>query len=373
MALLPPRHKHRWSRKRSRACVVILGSFLTAWFIVLWYTVARIDTAKDHSHLVPCPKTGCAPTSKTASPAISRGRKNLLIIATVPKDARHVAALWSELECFTADIDKIVLSAPDWSKSVMDPLVAQARSILQLNVEALYFTNDRYDVGLWCDALFHQGFFDSNPYDYVILLNDSVFALRPFTRIQDEIFQHNYSLVGLSYSQLNHYWLESIYRAFTADAVRIYMNHSCVPATHPSFCRNETDYQVWKRCIVEYHEIAIAGLYPRQNILGLYSSDPKRRPQNISEIRTWVNNKRLWHNLYKGHSFPLAKVNPPHFVPQLDHELIANCTKQMDLKFIQKLDYAKLAPNVKAVVPIRSIKYYLWKWKRGIKKMLSLD
>jgi hypothetical protein len=48
-------------------------------------------------------------------------------------------------------------------------------------------------------------------YESIILLNDSVFALRPFTGIQDRLAQHDLDLVGLSYSNTlegDRMWLE---------------------------------------------------------------------------------------------------------------------------------------------------------------------
>ena len=57
-------------------------------------------------------------------------------------------------------------------------------------IEARYFDNERYDVGLWCDGL--QGFYNSGKYDYYVLLNDSVFALRDFDGILRPL-KHNSS------------------------------------------------------------------------------------------------------------------------------------------------------------------------------------
>ena len=53
-------------------------------------------------------------------------------------------------------------------------VAAAARQELFLNHGA-YFENDRYDTGLWCDAIA-----EFTTKGWVHLVNDSVFALRRF-------------------------------------------------------------------------------------------------------------------------------------------------------------------------------------------------
>ena len=146
-------------------------------------------------------------TSIVRLPEGHTGRLKVLVIAAVPKDENHAVSLWTELECLTGGIDLVVLSVPNWSQNLTEHIASRARKELGLNVDTRYYVNDRYDLGLWCDALQDiRGTFKvsrgSVEYESIILLNDSVFAMRTFTGIQDRLAQSSGKLdmVGLSYS-----------------------------------------------------------------------------------------------------------------------------------------------------------------------------
>lgn len=136
-----------------------------------------------------------------------------MVIAAVPKDKNHAVALWTELECLTAGLDLVVLSVPDWSQDLVEQIASQAREKLGLNVVTKYNVNDRYDVGLWCDGLSDiKGSFKKNETsnfkeETILLLNDSVYALRPFTGIQDALAQ-DLDMVSLNYYEGHKVWLE---------------------------------------------------------------------------------------------------------------------------------------------------------------------
>jgi len=149
------------------------------------------------------------------------GRLKVMVIATVPRDEKHAVALWTELECLSGGLDLVILSSPDWSRNLTEQIASQGRTRLGLNVDTRYYRNDRYDVGLWCDALHDiRGKFKGNrgsvEYESIILINDSIFAMRPFTGIQDRLAQSHgrLDLVGLSYSYTpeGHFWLERYLR-----------------------------------------------------------------------------------------------------------------------------------------------------------------
>ena len=46
------------------------------------------------------------------SRALKGTKKRVLIMAVVPRDRRHIAALWTQLECFTIGVDSVILAAP---------------------------------------------------------------------------------------------------------------------------------------------------------------------------------------------------------------------------------------------------------------------
>ena len=353
----------RIKRPKNLSTRAMLGSFILFWFFSEWCTILLLGKWD----IIPEPSTrsllsrsakGCDPppernTGSTVNrqlvdntpTTLTKRTKNLLIIASVPYDERHAAAIWSQLECLTIGIDKVVISAPMWSKPVVEAILSAAREALALDIEAAYFVNDRYDVGLWCDALKWEGYSasgDKGPYEHIFLINDSVFTVRNSTHLVSKIESGRFSLVGMTYSKNPGYWLESVYRAFTPTGIATYMNHSCVPATHESFCPDEPDAQVRKRCIVDYHEIAIAGLYPRKNITGIFSADPD--DEKGEGVLTWVRNRKPWNRLVKFQGFPLAKVSPKHFIPELDYYLLRACTRTMNRTLVEGLDYESIRP-----------------------------
>ena len=119
-------------------------------------------------------------------------RLKVMVIAAVPKDEKHAVSLWMELECLTGGLDLVVLSVPNWSHNITEHIVSQARKELGHNMDIRYYVNDRYDLGLWCNALqdicrSFRGISSSVEYETIILLNDSIFAMPPFTGIQDRL------------------------------------------------------------------------------------------------------------------------------------------------------------------------------------------
>ncbi len=126
-----------------------------------------------------------------------------LIIATVPYDHYHAKALWSHLECLTENINHVVIAAPDadWSRSIVDAIVTKFQAALSnqnkdrsisktIIIEADYFVNDRYDVGLWCDALKSNYRYRRNTVprnQATFLVNDSAFSVRKYVELNDRI------------------------------------------------------------------------------------------------------------------------------------------------------------------------------------------
>jgi hypothetical protein len=275
--------------------------------------------------------------------------ETLMIIASVPYDERHVAAVWSQLECFTEGIDKLVLSVPHETKQISEQLVQAAKERLGLDVDVHYFTNNRYDTGLWCDALLEEGYNNKNnntngvPFENTILLNDSVFALRQFNGILQALQadkERQLQFVSLSHSHKYHYWLESVFRGFSRQGIATFVNYSCqLEANHSSFQK--------KTAIVLYHEMGLVTQYPPNTTVGLYESDP---PTSWPMQTTWVINKRLWKWLKDEHNFPVAKMNQAYAIPSLSDPIASTCTSKMDPSFLKSLNFSSFS-EFKSALP----------------------
>jgi hypothetical protein len=336
----------------------------------------------------------------------SNARNAVMVLASVPLDKRHVTALWSELDCFTRhkNLKKVLISAPIWSKSIILRIVDEVKLKIPqfmvnntnnnttfIEIEANFFRNDHYDVGLWCDGLQSLGINsiknnnnnnnNNNNYDDVILLNDSLFALRPFTSILDALRdnndsnnnnnnnsakqQNNIHMTSLSYSLTDPdgIWLESVFRGFDSYGIQKYMNHSCQrsqsqsqdnnnnnndPATFS--CFNIPDQLEKKRCIVKNYEIHIARLFANntntntnnktntnvinnEHVKGLYLSDvPKDMWKLNMTYMTWTRHVEYWKDiLVNKYNFPAAKVSKRNMIRTIKDPLIQQCTSKLNI------------------------------------------
>lgn len=199
-----------------------------------------------------------------------------------------------------------------------------------MTIEANFYDNNRYDVGLWCDAV--QGL--KERFAEFVLLNDSIFALRSYDGML-ETRRSNRTLlaVSLMYNARNKQnkqnktgiWTESFFRGFNSKGLDLFMDHSCVPSDHRSFGR--------KRSIVKYHEIGLSySQFSEEQVKGVYDGDPSKivgqpmwsaRPTHWREILLTVQN------------FPAAKVKG-EMIPTLDDPLLHSCTKHLDLSEMKK-------------------------------------
>mmetsp|Transcript_12762 Transcript_12762/g.25556 ORF Transcript_12762/g.25556 Transcript_12762/m.25556 type:complete len:392 (-) Transcript_12762:155-1330(-) len=296
-----------------------------------------------------------------------KGKYNdaVLIIASVPIDEKHVVALWTELECFVGSTSRVVISTAYWAKPMMDRLLVDVRRNIprfasgQVTIEAHFYDNERYDVGLWCDAL--QGLKDK--YENFALLNDSIFALREFDGILDTLRSKNVSMTSLNHNvdKENRTWHESVFRGFNGDGLSVFMNHSCVPRTHESFCKNltrksprkaKTVQRKRKRCITKYHEVAMSWEFPRpeQQVIGLYNGTvPEHmRSEETSIFPTWVLNIPYWReDLLEEQDFPAAKVNQERMIATTNDPLLDKCTRFLDRSLIDEIDFSKRELSLK--------------------------
>jgi hypothetical protein len=304
-------------------------------------------TTSSHDHLVH--------VIKYHHPSTVQPRKHgrLLIIAAAPKDERRIWTLWSELECFSATVDHVIVSGPIWSRNIVTKVLEEARASIPrfmsgvtttatTRLESQFYVNDRYDVGLWCDALIQttkDGTF--NNFDEFGLLNDSVFALREYPAIFNALKDHNVSLSSLSYSYSaknfrggygkEHFWVESVFRGMTPHGVEIFRNHSCLPANHSKFCR-EWPAKEQKGCIINHFEHDLALHFPPKDVFGFFESDA---PPETTKIRpykakkTWASNFLYWQKLVNESAFPVAKENVKESIGHLESPLLKNCTRYL--------------------------------------------
>jgi hypothetical protein len=277
--------------------------------------------------------------------------RNALIISTAPRTAKHVVALWSELECFTSDVDYVILSGPTWSEAILQQVVSLAKASIpkfaSISLTSQVFVNDRYDVGLWCDAL--QWMEDQGELadmSSVELLNDSVFALREYSGIRTALEDRNASMVSLSYS-LNRpegsgpemYWVESIWRGFDRPGIQTFKDYSCRPATDPMFCSRRWWGQ--KGCIVENFERNMVRQYPRDKVAGLFSSDvPSDMLTRKYSFPNWVRHPPYWQQLVENEGFPVSKVNWPEMIGSIDDDRLKVCTQHLDRSAMDGFDFS---------------------------------
>lgn len=290
------------------------------------------------------------------------------IVAVAPKNNVRLMALWSQLECFVTEekIQTIIISAPlsIKGKAFLERFVRHAKEsiphLTNMNVVIKYYINDRYDVGLWCDALKDKMEIyskdDGNNFDSVlaykefVLINDSIMAIRDdFTDVLDVLkLDSRLSMTSLNYSFLygskgdhnrsrdRKMWLESVFRAFNRNGITRYMNYACVPASHPYFCPDESDDEVKKRCVVEALEINIANLFHTQEIRGLFPSDVPTgmiREKGLEQVYLWHAHYPFWKNiLVERLGFPAMKVSNDMFVTRVKNRakvMFKKCTRYM--------------------------------------------
>jgi hypothetical protein len=145
------------------------------------------------------------------SPSASRPL-DVMIIASYPNDLTHAVALWTTLECLHHGVDKVYIAAPDFAQDLVNQFVDKVRASLSIDIEAHYFVNDRYDVGLWCDLMSATLGLPASRHKYstVQLINDSVFLLRPYSGIRDALVSND-TLTVASLSEAytaGYYWIE---------------------------------------------------------------------------------------------------------------------------------------------------------------------
>lgn len=322
--------------------------------------------------------------------------KRLLIIANVPRSKRHFMSLWSILECFTNGVKHVILSAPLWSKNIVDNVISVVKDHIpafyeeNITIEAKFFENFRYDVGLWCDAI---EAIDKDNFNEFGLINDSVFALRHFSGVYDALSAKNVSITSLSYSYspkyfkgdfgVEHFWIESVFRGFTKDGINTFFGHSCVPADHPFFCPLKDDN---KDCIVNNFEHDLAIEYPCDKVYGIFPSDTPENFLEKNHHQTWSRNAPYWRALVNEANFPVAKVKERSQIGKLSNPKLKTCTMHYQESFLHTIDFSLAKPRHRRkweqldedakskVASLLDITADSWKvWTRSKYSQLSFD
>jgi hypothetical protein len=304
--------------------------------------------------------------SSSLSPNVTSIEKDmtLMILATIPRSPRHLLALWTELECLTDGIDKILLVSSHAYSGILDRLMGEARIKLGLDIEARYFVNDRYDVGLWCDALKDTGLLESQlerrRFKYVVLANDSVFALSHFRGILEKLKQGTHNLVSLSeYDGTDYgYWVESIMRGFTMEGLEVFAEHSCQASADGMGC---TPYHSRrKKCIIHKYEMGFANSFTDvKKVTGLYKSNPERDPDRFE---SWITEEYYWRQLVMDSHFPVAKVKNEYYtaIPSDASSpilILDQCVQHLEKAFL--LDELGVKDVVVRVVEDEDVSWYV--------------
>jgi hypothetical protein len=304
---------------------------------------ASLDASRRHENGEPA-------TRKT-----KKKKKRLLVVAAAPKDERHLLAAWSQLECYTQNVDQVVISAPKWGKKVIGQVLKHAKSEIPnfktgaVSLKSEFYVNNRYDVGLWCDALKNHPNLDD--FDEFGLVNDSIFALREFSGVFDALDEKNISMSSLSYSYSakhfksygpEHYWLESVFRGFDREGIRKFIDYSCVPVTHPFFCRKKSS---WKACIIHNFEHEMARQFSRDKVGGLFPTDVPLEliTKDGWLFRSWIQHVPFWRLLVDHMGFPAAKVivrdgSNGKLVTGVQDPILRNCTRYLDRTIFKEIE-----------------------------------
>lgn len=147
------------------AMTVSFGPLFSTYF----YTKQNAHGAKQASiRVLPSSKLHVSKATQDGKATHDRKIHHAAIIAVNPDSKERFLALWSQLECFFGNNDKfgeVMISAPSWAKreGLIEPCLKNAKETLphfkdgSISLSLQYYTNDRYDVGLWCDALLNEG------------------------------------------------------------------------------------------------------------------------------------------------------------------------------------------------------------------------
>ena len=299
--------------------------------------------------------------------------KAAMVIAVYPFDWTRVSSLWSQLECFSTNVDTIIVASPRRGRPILDVVIETAKKAIPVlngkSIQTSYFLNDRYDVGLWCDALlekspdFNASLLNEmdSPFDSFLLINDSLWAMEHSSELLDSLRQNrSLAMVSLNFNDCSEefcashgFWLESVMRAFSRTGVRKFLTQKCVPSDHAHYCVDEPRI-ARKNCIVQNFEKDVVNLFSPGTVCGLYPGTvptrffPDGKPVYEFGKSTWVGNLKFWQYLRKELKFPAAKSSHPDILEQikiLRPQDLQTCTKYINELIVMNLTFPRNKPK----------------------------
>lgn len=311
--------------------------------------------------------------AKGGSPARSQAQsqsqsKAIMIIAVYPSTIDRIGAIWSQLECFSHNYEKIVivslggdLQMNENLDRLMNEISSEMPEIASKIETRVFAQNDRRDTGLWCDYLIKGDILQkgldgkylggsAGVFDNFLLINDSVMAVEKSDELLDTLHAKQLSMVSLNFWNENTvekvpFWVESVARVFSLEGIQIYADEVCSKMDYIQWrkdCPDLMEKNLWpnlvrlKKCIVRKTEVEIASLYPLSKVIGLYPGEvPENLKMNLRFFRSpsWTSHFNFWaYTLREKMQFPALKVTNEaflNFVIKKRPRDIRTCTLRM--------------------------------------------
>lgn len=280
----------------------------------------------------------------------------LIIAAFFDSNVKNIA-IWSQLECFGKNFQKIVIAAPiEHKHNVTDILtnVKQEMPDIYSRIKTSFHINDRYDAGLWCDSLdkdTNKTFARKQEQNY-LLINDSLLIIKKMNYIPSVLENTRKDLLSLNYWDIDdNYWVESPFRLFSSNGMNVFRDKVCSLGVlnWRQHCPHLKKYKgKWhmskfkKRCIVEKTEIDLSKYFNRSQVDGLfpgYSKYRVKRPDGRL-YRHWAEDYRTWKKLFD-ENFPVIKTTKEHLIIEFfnsEEEKSTQCLSLLPKKYKFRLN-----------------------------------
>ncbi len=331
-------------------------------------TNQRYDVAmKNSSHAESEAEEGDIGLKNGTFPDIGGQRHSVMIIAVYPKSFHAISAIWSQLECFADQYEKIIISYQKGNDQINDALFQLWKEVWYImpnvakRIEFHVDSNEMYDTGLWCNALTQESVLQKGPngnyvggnslYSDFLLINDSVMALEHSSELREAIYAKGLDMAAFSYwnedkEQQKPFWVESYARAFSQHGMQIFADKFCFRKKGFSWREYCPDMYVTeklptkqkaKKCIVRLTEVEVASMYNPHKVHGIY---PGRVPiemvkrGNFTRSLSWTGHYPYWSEILRDTmKFPVVKASDKGFLLNAMSkrpEDFAQCTKNMD-------------------------------------------
>ena len=139
------------------------------------------------------------------------GTDSLLIVSCMIQDPRALVAIASQLQCWASTFDKVILTFPEYGRSIVEPFLQKWRDELAKNADSktlsllqntivsrYYVVTGRYEMGVWCDMM---ELFQDAPPRHVVLATVCLFPVstQPIMEsMLEQVQTGSYDLVGIT-------------------------------------------------------------------------------------------------------------------------------------------------------------------------------